>query len=131
MTTRSESLEDLHPAAYAQFVRLTELLADDFRAGRTKTLFRVFETYRSPEAQEQVYINGTSKARAWQSAHQYGLAVDYVPWDDTWSWDETHDWDWLKQRARSLGLDVPIAWDKPHVQHPHFLAVRAAFKKRR
>lgn len=130
MTMRNDSLEAVHPAAYAAFVRLAELLADDYAAGRTKTLFRVFETYRSPEDQDREVIEGNSNARAWTSAHQYGLAVDFVPYDGGWSWDQDHDWDWLKQRARSLGLDVPIAWDKVHVQHPHFLALQAAWKKR-
>lgn len=35
-------------------------------------------TYRSPEEQELEFKKGASKARAWQSYHQYRLALDIV-----------------------------------------------------
>lgn len=132
MTTRNDRMEDLHPIAYAQFVRLAELLQDDYGAERTRTLFAVFETYRAPEAQERERLEGNSNARAWQSPHQYGLAVDFVPLlDGKWSWHPDHDYAWLKSRALSLGLDVPIVWDKVHVQHPAWNELKVRIRQMR
>lgn len=132
-TQRRNDYESLHPIAYGAFMRLAELLQDDYDKGRTRTLFRVFETYRSPERQEALRLEGSSNARAWQSAHQYGLAADFVPVDDVtgWNWDEDNDWAWLKSRALSLGLDVPIVWDKVHVQHPAFNELKTRIRQMR
>ena len=55
----------------------------------------IFEGYRSPARQDFLYAqgrNGTGKlvtnARAWESAHQAGLAVDIAGYKDGhWSWD--------------------------------------------
>lgn len=133
MTTRNRDLDDLHPTARAQFLQLTEVLARGYEAGETLTLFRLFEGYRSPEDQEREFFETSSKARAWQSAHQYGLACDFVPYDAArqWHWDETADWAYLKRKALSLGLDVPITWDKPHVQHPAWNTMKARIRAMR
>lgn len=136
--SRVDSLEDLHPIAYAQFVRLAELLADDYASGRTRTLFHVFETYRPPEEQDREVMEGNSNAPKWTSAHQYGLAVDFVPREidpgsgnpGAWVWEGDHDWDWLHNRARSLGLSAPITWDKVHIEHPAFGDLKVAWRKR-
>jgi len=92
---------------------------------------------RSPERQDELFIKGRTKARPWQSAHQYGLAADFVPYITNqealdlgdmvgekvltgWSWHESHDWPFLRQRAEKHGLSVPIAWDKCHVEYNDF-----------
>lgn len=116
------NLAHLHPAARQPFQLLELRLEDGFRAGHTKTWFRPFEGYRTPLRQEHLLnVEKTTKAGAWQSAHNYGLAVDFVPWDpetQKWSWDQAHDWDYLDSQVRNRPvLSRPIQWDRPHVEH--------------
>ena len=55
---------------------------------------RIFEAFRSPERQNSLYAQGRTKpgkivtnAKAWQSWHQYGVAVDVAFFDARrWSW---------------------------------------------
>lgn len=55
----------------------------------------VFEGYRSPERQDWLYAQGrtrdgkvVTKARAWESWHQFGLACDIALLiNGKWSWD--------------------------------------------
>ncbi len=55
----------------------------------------VFETFRSPARQDQIYAQGrtqpgkvVSNSKAYQSWHQYGIAADVALFDDKrWSWD--------------------------------------------
>ena len=93
-----------------------------------------FEGYRNPLNQLLLLRQQTTKAKPFQSAHNYGMAVDFVKvrrdmMEDpsrkslAWTWSdrteqEKEDWNVLHRKARALGLLVPIAWDKPHIQHP-------------
>lgn len=127
----NRNILDLHPLMRAKVQKLEgrllemEMLATSGAAG-----FKLFEGYRSPNRQIEVFNRGTSKAKAWQSAHQYGLAVDYVWWDpaDGWSWDARHNWDALADAADSVGLHAPITWDRPHIQHPSFSTLKSAIR---
>ncbi len=116
--------ELLHPRAKAQFVDLGGYLADSFKTGKTKTCFGMFETYRSPARQAFCRRMGTSKADPFESPHQYGLAVDFVPYwlaegtQKHWNWDEDNDFEFLRDAAKKFGMDVPISWDRCHVEHP-------------
>jgi hypothetical protein len=115
------SLDLIHPRARMKFRELERQLISAFRAGKTSSDFRVFETYRSPMRQQAIYeeSSGHTGAQAYESAHQYGLAVDYVPFNGgVWSWDQKHDWDFLRAAARGLGLKNDLSWDRPHVEHP-------------
>lgn len=89
---------------------------------------RVFEAYRYPQRQRYLYNKGrtgsgskVTNADAWQSYHQYGLAADFVRYEDGgWNWDtdtaqKRRDWDRFHDIARSEGLE-PLSWEKPHVQ---------------
>jgi peptidoglycan L-alanyl-D-glutamate endopeptidase CwlK len=118
---RYESLELLAPVARSAFADLARLLAHD-------TPFRAFETYRGPSEQEGAFENGRSKAHAFESPHQFGLAVDFVPRiNGNWTWNVPHElWDVLASKAAECGLLVPIAWDRAHVEHPAFKRVRIA-----
>lgn len=120
VTRRPFNLNELHPKARDVFGLLTHRLAEAHEVGGIRTLFRPFEGYRTPERQRFLLeIERTSKADAWQSSHQYGLAVDYVPWmDGHWSWHEAHDWDGLDTIVAQVGLLRPIRWDRPHIEHP-------------
>lgn len=126
MSTIIKSIHSLHPLVFGQFNDLAMALRSDFKQGRTKTDFRVFETFRTPMRQEELFKLGKStKASAYRSAHQYGLAADFVPFGAFWNWDEGNDYAHLAKRALDFGLTVPYAWDRVHVEHPDFNAIRA------
>lgn len=131
MTTRNDRIEDCHPATRKHFLRLAEMLEQDYRAGTTRTLFLVFETYRSPERQAEADASGVMAAKAWKSAHQWGFAVDFVPWDeqDGWNWNEDADWDHLHARAKFCGLST-LPGDRPHIQHPLWHTAKAALQRK-
>ena len=60
-------------------------------------------------------IGGVTRADAWQSAHQYGLAADFVrKIDGQWSWDG--DFSVVKSVAEKYGCVVPMSWDPGHVE---------------
>lgn len=94
-----------------------------------------FEGFRHPLRQQDLLARGeATEAGPWQSAHQYGLAVDFaglyvidgriVP--RSWTWDFVTDdvWRELKRQAAILGLDIPIPRDQGHVCHPLWQQVR-------
>ena len=80
---------------------------------------QLFEGYRSPSRQQQLYKAGkVTKADAWHSMHQYGLAADLVPKPSgKWTWDES-----LVKKIRSAAFEcdliAPIGWDGYHFEHP-------------
>lgn len=124
----------LHPIVVPAFTELQDRLNRAFRAGDVQILFRPFETYRSPSRQlaltKQKPI--VTKAMPWQSAHQYGLAADFVgvTAKGEWTWDlDLQDWDFLTTQAEFCGLEQPIGWDRPHIQAPCFEAVRNAYRR--
>lgn len=93
-----------------------------------------FEGFRHPLRQHHLLTaTKSTKAGPWQSAHQYGLAIDFaglqvidgriVP--NSWTWDFRGDdvWVALKREAAVCGLNIPIAWDKGHVIHPVWFEV--------
>lgn len=129
--------KNLHPIARDAFMELAIDLSDQYAKENTKTNFKLFEGYRSPQRQNYLFY-GTpqvTKAHAWTSAHNYGLACDFVPYlyEDgsyRYSWDETHDWPFLKKRAAIFGLIVPITWDRGHVEHPKWKEDGALFRNR-
>lgn len=106
---RFDEIKLLHPRVRAKFAALTEELS--------KHGFRVFETWRSPQRQATL-LGRSSKADAWQSAHQYGLAADFVRYTNSWDW--SGDYTIVRRIARGYGLDAPILWDPGHVQPPNW-----------
>lgn len=127
--------------------RLHDDLISAYETGVTKTRFNIFETFRDPIRQADLLKKGASKAGPFQSAHQFGLAVDFVPFlsgDEAlalgerigervlpgWSWHSSHDWQFLLNIARKHKLAMPVfAWDKCHVEHPNFSKLREQFRK--
>lgn len=135
MTRLPFSYDALHPKVRQSFQLLEIRLAEAFNAGSTPTLFKPFEGYRPPEAQHALLRQKRTKAGPWQSAHNYGLAVDFVAFatrekDGTvtehgWSWRSDHDWDCLRECSTNRGLLNTIQWDRPHVEHSIWIAVRS------
>ena len=127
MTEREKfEYERLHHKARENFRNLAIHLRQLYEGGNIETLFLPFEGFRSPERQNYLFhVEKTTKAKAWQSAHNYGLAVDYVAFENgKWSWSQHHDWAGLKTAAINRGLLVPIQWDRPHVEHPVWFQIK-------
>jgi len=135
------ALEYLHPVMQRPVHLLTLGLRDiRFEQGGKKFVLVPFEGFRHPARQEHLFAGGeVTKARPWESAHQYGLAVDFAGrWIDDddriggWFWASPDHAAWreLKRRAAIDGLEVPISWDHGHVQHPLFAEVKRAYQKR-
>lgn len=117
MAQRCDDMLMLHPMVKPKFLLLQARLERSYRGGFTKTLFRPFETFRTPQRQAVVFATGKSRANIWHSAHQYGFAVDFVPWGDHgWTWNGTEDYDFLQKAAEAEGLGVPLEWDRCHVE---------------
>ncbi|MGZ3397697.1 MAG: M15 family metallopeptidase [Caulobacteraceae bacterium] len=89
--------------------------------------FQVFEAFRAPERQAWLYAQGrtrpggiVTKAQAWQSYHQYGLAVDLVLFrQNAWSWStagaDAGLWTMMHDVAQAHGLR-PLSFEAPHVE---------------
>lgn len=90
-------------------------------------------TYRSPAEQDALYAIGRTKpgkkvtnAQAGQSAHNFGLALDFVPLENGKPvWSTTHDaWRKAGNLAPSFGLEWAGTWttfrEYPHVQVPNW-----------
>lgn len=85
----------------------------------------VFEGYRSPERQNKLYAQGRTQpgaivtnARAGESFHNYGVAVDIVFKGDS-PWSPKHPWELLGQVGKSLGFTWGGDWkfkDLPHFE---------------
>lgn len=90
---------------------------------------REFNLYRSPEKQDQMFTRGVSKARRFQSSHQYYGASDLI--HEKWAWfdksqagvpDGRHFWDRLWDCVEVVGekykveFSNRISWDPAHVQ---------------
>lgn len=134
-------IKHTHPVAQAAFGRLNDRMRKVvFDDGGKKFVHVAFEGYRSPERQAHLFtVEKTTKARPWQSAHQYGLAVDFaclrvendmiIPNSWFWAQADHKSWGELKRIAAVEGLDIPISWDRGHVQHPLWLVVRHALSE--
>jgi len=89
--------------------------------------FQLFEGYRSPERQQYLFAQGRSRpgpvvtrAQPWTSYHQYGLAGDFVLFQNgQWSWDsrgpKARYWTRLPELGSALGLER-ITFELPHLQ---------------
>lgn len=120
---RDYDIGNLAPCARIAFLGLEAALRRD-------SPFLLFEGYRSPQDQSVMLARGTSKAGPMESAHQFGLAADFVPFiDGNWRWDvEPEVWEALDREAAAFGLLRPLEWDRAHVQHPAWAKVRRALR---
>lgn len=118
---RDTDISHLHPEARERFGAVLAAL------DTADLPFRIFEAYRTPQRQAYLYAQGrtrpgkiVTKARAWESYHQYGIAADFVlRIDNTWSWRSDGRWRnaWkdLHTIGRKNGLE-PLSWELPHLQ---------------
>jgi peptidoglycan L-alanyl-D-glutamate endopeptidase CwlK len=118
LTTANRDLTFLHPNVRD---RVTLVMAEIERLGLP---LRVFEGWRSPERQRYLFAQGRSRpgrkvtfSRAWESYHQYGLAVDIVGFvNGGWTW-ELPDATWSQMHAigAAHGLER-LGFETPHLQ---------------
>lgn len=88
---------------------------------------KIFEAFRYPEKQADLYAQGRSKpgkvityAQPWYSYHQYGLAVDFVIFKDgKWDWgmdgEKKKWWARMQELGKQYGLS-PLDFETPHLQ---------------
>ncbi|MCA1494595.1 M15 family metallopeptidase [Ensifer sp. NBAIM29] len=118
LTSANRDLALLHPAMRE---RVGRLMVDIAAANLP---LRVFEAWRSPERQRHLYAQGRTRpgrkvtfAEAWESYHQYGLAVDVVGFvDGAWTWDLPDSvWRRMHDLGAAHGLER-LGFETPHLQ---------------
>lgn len=118
-------LSQVHPALAARITALLETLAQH------GLQVEVVQGLRTFAEQDALFAQGRSKpgpvvtrARGGQSNHNYGLAVDLVPFNNGQpNWNAPLGvWTTIGREAEKLGLEWGGDWrkfvDKPHVQLP-------------
>lgn len=101
-----------------------QVIVEMFNRGHT---VMVFQGYRSPKEQDYLYAQGRTRsgpiitnAKAGQSLHNYGVAVDIVfTFNGQPSWDNSHPWSLLGQVGKDVGFEWGGDW-KGFVDRPHF-----------
>ena len=129
MTMRNSSLNSLHNEFRPVAIELYERMVRSHQSGFVKYRFDIFETLRSFDRQNDLFAKGVTKARAGDSAQNFGFAIDLVPFLTSqqaaalgvrtgWYWPEIADpaWKVLQETAAALNLKT-ISWDKPHAEH--------------
>lgn len=118
---RSNDLKLLHPAFRKKVKQLLKRLDEE------KIPFRLFEGYRHPERQRYLYAKGrttngpiVTRAKPWQSYHQYDITGDFVLYiNKRWSWENRDKygqyWERLHELAHEFSLKA-FSWEKPHLQ---------------
>lgn len=126
----NKDIAALHPLMWNEVHGLLARLADVAKEEPWFPEFTLFEGYRSPERQALMIARGRSKAKPWQSAHQYGLAVDLLPVVfGKLTWSVPGDvWTRLAHEVLPFNMICPIGWDKPHCQHVIFKDIERAFQ---
>lgn len=131
------SFDALNPKVVRQFRTLIDAARTKiFTIGDTQYCFAPFEGFRHPLRQHYLLTRTkNTKAGPWQSAHQYGVAVDFAcrRIDEYgafhgWFWPDAAPWDMLKGLAVDAGLAVPIDWDRGHVVHPLWFEISSVVK---
>jgi hypothetical protein len=127
MSSRRTDVLELHPIVRDRVRKLM------FEMAKQALPFRIFEAYRTPQRQAELYAKGrikpgrkVTRADAWQSMHQYGLAVDFVlyhpePGVEGWSWKTTGKCAgyWAEYKRLAIACDLrQLSFELPHVQLP-------------
>lgn len=74
---------------------------------------KIYYCYRTPEEQKVIFQRGSSKARAWQSPHQYYEAVDIVHATKYWNASKEY-WEALALCVRQVAIDFNVKLDHGH-----------------
>jgi hypothetical protein len=93
---------------------------------------KIFHHYRTAEQQNLLFAEGRTKARAWQSPHNFCEAVDIVHPSLFWEGVTDDYWDTLyacgKIVEERFGVDLEFGydwgWDKAHIELKDWRKVR-------
>ena len=115
-------IKGLHPAMKPLAVKLLQ------EAKKRGINLRITAGMRTPEEQEELFAQGRTKpgakvtnAKAWQSYHNFGLAIDVVPINaiNQAEWKSTK-WNEIGEIGKSIGLrwggDFKSIKDRPHFE---------------
>ena len=118
---RHNNIMQLHPTVRKAVVKVyVQLRAEGIPFG-------IFEAFRFPERQADLYAQGRTKpgdivtyAQPWSSYHQYGLAVDFVLLlNGEWSWNadgaKAAWWTRMHELGANEGL-MRLNFEIPHLQ---------------
>lgn len=121
---RDNARENLHPLFLAHMQHLLDSL------GVEGIPLALYEGARSPFRQAELYARGrgvgptgatVTRAKAWQSFHQYGVAGDFVFKTPAggWTWDEPKPGMWKRytELARAAGFRT-LDFERPHIELP-------------
>lgn len=125
--TSSRRIEDLHPDFQPMVRKLLEL--GNAVISDTGYIFFITDGFRSKEEQARLYAQGRTTpgriltmARAGQSAHNYGLAVDCAFQKDGKLFYLNDLYERIYPIARKLGFVLGADWtqfkDRPHFEFP-------------
>jgi peptidoglycan L-alanyl-D-glutamate endopeptidase CwlK len=92
----------------------------DQQLGREGIPLSLYEGARSPWRQQSLFERTppVTRARPWQSFHQYGMAADFVFLVGAkWTWSEPEDGMWARYTdlVAECGLDS-LSFERPHCQ---------------
>jgi peptidoglycan L-alanyl-D-glutamate endopeptidase CwlK len=125
---KEASGNNVYPPAYKMFQELV------VKARENGLPVGIFEAQRSATRQDLLFKKGKTKAKAWHSWHQYGLAADIVfIRGGNWSWAEKRsNWEALGKIGKDLGLEWggDWGWDMPHFEYQTDLTIAEAIKLR-
>lgn len=113
---------------FREFVKKLVVVLESKHLAGIICKFEVFETYRTPERQKKLVLEGHS--RTYRSKHIERIAVDIVPRDSngkfTWNNSYIPEFKKMMETAKSVALDYGIKiecggdWkrflDYPHIQ---------------
>ena len=93
----------------------------------------IFEHIRTPERQTELMARKVTKAGPWDSAHQYGLAVDIIPASKTWPPFSDPFWEALAvavqivqdELGNRLAHGYTWGWDAAHIELLDYRRYRA------
>lgn len=99
-------LQNLHPYTRLAAHALQNALLSLYGNKNLTKLWLVAEGWRSPMRQRFMHMLGNSANEAWNSAHQYGMAVDVVPADagEDWYTTNTPELTQIEKLARTFNL---------------------------
>jgi peptidoglycan L-alanyl-D-glutamate endopeptidase CwlK len=130
-----ERIKTLHPKIRKEVSDMYNYVNDKLLGKGVRLRFAY--TYRTPEEQDKLFKQKpkVTNAKAWQSVHQYGLALDIVllldknndnifeeaSWDTRADWDKdkTPDWSEVRDHFKSKGWVYGGDW-KSFKDYPHF-----------
>ena len=119
--SRNNDMQLLHPVVREAVAKVQAVLDAE------SIPLKVFEAFRFPERQADLYAQGRTKpggivthAEPWRSYLQYGLAVDFVIYEQgQWSWDTSGAkakwWSRMHELGKQNGL-APLDFETPHLQ---------------